>query len=175
VAGADAPALRVVVLEIDSFAGTWSREPQAISAVLQILLRVIEAYLRQGNGASAQARFGAVSFIHRFGASLNRPVHSHCGVIDGVFEPVEEADDEPQAVRFRAAAELTAGAVAVIAEQVRIRVLRWFARSGLIDRDDVREMRAPRDPPAQQRLPSESARRRMRRLSLTRLFRDWPA
>ena len=65
-------------------------------------------------------------------------------VIDGVFEPVEEADDGPQAVRFRAAAE----AVAAITDQVRIRVLRWFARNGLIERDDVREMRALRAPPS---------------------------
>jgi hypothetical protein len=81
-----------------------------------------------------------VSFIHRFGASLNRHVHYHCCIIDGVFEPVEEAGDGPQSVRFRAAAELTPEAVAAIAEQVRVRVLRWFARSGLIERDDVREM-----------------------------------
>ena len=47
-----------------------------------------------------------------------------------------------QTVRFRPAAELTPEAVAAIAEQVRIRVLRWFARSGLIEPDDVREMRA---------------------------------
>jgi hypothetical protein len=40
--------------------------------VRHILLRVIEAHLRQGSGTSAQARFGAVSFIHRFGACLNR-------------------------------------------------------------------------------------------------------
>jgi hypothetical protein len=95
-----------------------------------------------GSGASAQARFGAVSFIHRFGASLNRHVHYHCCVIDGVFEPVEEAGDVPQSVRFRPAAELTPEAVAAITEQVRVRVLRWFARSGLIERDDVREMLA---------------------------------
>ena len=65
------------------------REPRAISAVLHILLRVIEAHLRQGSGASSHARFGAVSFIHRFGASLNRHVHYHCCVIDGVFAPAE--------------------------------------------------------------------------------------
>jgi hypothetical protein len=28
-----------------------------------------------GRNAGSQARFGAVSFIHRFGASLNRHVH----------------------------------------------------------------------------------------------------
>jgi hypothetical protein len=58
--------------------------------VLHILLRVIEAHLRKGNdGASSRARLGAVSFIHRFGASLNRHIHYHCCIIDGVFEPVE--------------------------------------------------------------------------------------
>ena len=58
----------------------------------------------------------------------------------------EEAGDDPQSVRFRPAAELTPEALAAIAEQVRVRVLRWFARSGLIEPDDVREMRAPRSP-----------------------------
>jgi hypothetical protein len=48
------------------------REPRALSAVLRILLRVIEAHLIQGSGAGARARLKAVSFIHRFGASLNR-------------------------------------------------------------------------------------------------------
>jgi len=45
-------------------------------------------------------------------------------------------------VRFRAAAGLMQEAIATITAQVRIRGLRWFARSGLIERDDVREMRA---------------------------------
>jgi len=119
-------------------------EPQALSAVLRILLRVIEAHLIQGNGTGAHVCFGAVSFIHRFGASPNRPVHYHCCVIDGVFEPVEDADDGPQSVRFRPAAELTPESVAAITEQVRIRVLRWFARSGPIERNDVREVLARR-------------------------------
>ena len=118
------------------------REPRAVSAVLHCLLRVVETHLRQGSGAGSHARFGAVSFIHRFGASLNRHVHYYCCVIDGVFEPAEDAGDTPQSVRFRPAAELTPEAVAVIAEQVRVRVLRWFARSGLIEPDDVREMLA---------------------------------
>ena len=41
---------------------------------------------------------------------------------------------------FRPAARLTPQAIAAICEQVRVRVLRWFARGGLIDSDDVREM-----------------------------------
>jgi len=68
------------------------RAPRAVSAVLQIFLRVIEGYLRQASGtASAQAPLGAVSFIHRFGASLNRHIPLHGCIIDGVFEPVDNA------------------------------------------------------------------------------------
>ena len=116
------------------------REPQALSAVLRILMRVIEAHLRQRSSGGTNARFGAVSFIHRFGSSLNRHIHDHGCVIDGVFEPVEAAVDASESVRFRPAAELTPQALAVIAEQVRVRVLRRFARRGLIEAEDVREM-----------------------------------
>jgi hypothetical protein len=78
-----------------------------------------------------------VSFLHRFGASLNCHIHYHCCVIDGVFEPAVGDGDE---VRFRPAAAVTPDTVAAIAEKVRIRVLRWFARSGLVEADDVREV-----------------------------------
>lgn len=52
-------------------------------------------------------------------------------------------------------------AVAAITEQVRFRVLRWFARSELIERDDVREMRAPRYLPG----PTAVSRSMPRRVS----------
>ena len=57
-----------------------------------------------------------------------------------MFEPVDNAAGVCEAVHFRPAPELTPQDIAIICEQVRVRVLRWFARSGLIDRDDVREM-----------------------------------
>jgi hypothetical protein len=138
---------KVSTAELNRQRQSLEREPQALSAVLRILLRVIEAHLRRSSGASARARFGAVSFIHRVGASLHRHVHSPCCVIDGVFEPVEETDDVPQSVRFRPAAELTPEALAAIADQVRVRGRQRFARSGLIEPEDVREMRAFRAPP----------------------------
>jgi len=50
-------------------------------------------------------------------------------------------------VHFRAAAELTPQAVTAITEQVRW-ALRWVARGGLIEPDDVREMRALGAPPS---------------------------
>jgi len=114
------------------------REPKAVSAVLHILLRVIEAHVRQTTpGASPQARIGAVSFVYRFGSLLNRHIHFHCCILDGAFEPLEGGQ-----VRFLHAQALTSQEVAAIAARVRYRVLRWFARSALLDADDVRAMLA---------------------------------
>jgi len=114
------------------------REPAAASAVRHILLRVVEAHLRRSSpGASAQARFGAVSFVHRFGASLNRHLHYHCCILDGVFDPLQAGG-----VQFRQASAPTPEVVAAIQQQVRRRVLRWFSRHGLLDPDDARDMLA---------------------------------
>jgi hypothetical protein len=63
-------------------------DPEAISAVLHILLRVIEARLRP-----------------RFGSTLNAHVHFHCCVIDGVFVAGEDGQ-----VQFAEASALTPGA-----------------------------------------------------------------
>jgi hypothetical protein len=104
--------------------------------VLRIFLRVVEAHLRRScPGVSARARFGAVSFVHRFGASLNRHLHYHCCILDGVFEPLEGGG-----VQFRQASALTREAAAVIESQVRRRVLRWLSHHGLLDPDDARDM-----------------------------------
>ena len=112
------------------------REPGAVTAVLHIFLRVVEAHLRRScPEASARVRFGAVSFVHRFGASLNRHLHYHCCILDGVFEPLQAGG-----VQFRRASALAPEQVAVIEAQVRRRVLRWFSRRGLLDPDDARDM-----------------------------------
>jgi hypothetical protein len=76
------------------------------------------------------------------GLVLNRHVHYHCCVIDGVFEAVEDASGISEAGRFQPAAALTPDAAAAILEQVRVRVLRWFTRRGLSAPDAVREMLA---------------------------------
>jgi hypothetical protein len=47
------------------------REPRAVSAVLHILLRVIDADLRNTSPRSLPlARLGAVNFVNRLGSSL---------------------------------------------------------------------------------------------------------
>jgi len=66
------------------------RRLRTASAVLHILLRALEATLRQAfPSAPAGASFGAVSFLHRFGSSLNPHFHHHLCVVDGIFEWAE--------------------------------------------------------------------------------------
>ena len=107
-----------------------AREPAAVSAVLHLFLRVIESHLRQTSDAnSAHARLGTVSFIHRFGSSLNRHINYHFCVIGGVFDAAYADGD---VVRFRVAAALMSDAATAIPEQVRIQVL-GNSMSGLSD------------------------------------------
>ena len=54
------------------------RDPEALGAVLRILLRVIEARLRE-RSRCARGRLGAVSFVQRFGSTLNAHVHFSSG------------------------------------------------------------------------------------------------
>jgi hypothetical protein len=68
---------------------------------------------------------------------LNRHLHYHCCILDGVFEPLGAG-----AVLFRQASAPTPEAVAAIEQQVRRRVLRLVSRHGLLDPDDARDMLA---------------------------------
>ena len=58
------------------------RDAAALSAVLLILLRAIEARLREASHCP-DGRLGAVSFVHRFGAALN----AHWGTIGAARLP----------------------------------------------------------------------------------------
>jgi hypothetical protein len=65
---------------------------------LQIFLDEIERWLNATVNCLPEAaahpslrpRLGAVSFLHRFGSALNRHVHLHACVTDGLFMPVQE-------------------------------------------------------------------------------------
>jgi hypothetical protein len=66
---------------------------------------------------------------------LNAHVHFHCCVIDGVFAVGEDGQ-----VHFAEAAARTPEDLAAVQQQVRARVLRWFARAGHLDPADARDM-----------------------------------
>jgi len=112
------------------------RDPAIATAVLHIFLRALETELRRASpGAGPKARFGAVSFLHRFGAFLNLHFHYHCCVLDGVFDL-----DASGAVRFYEAAELTQAHIDAVQAKVRRRVLRAFVRRGWLEPDEAEEM-----------------------------------
>jgi hypothetical protein len=77
------------------------QDRKAVTAVLNIFLRVVEQALREyAPDGREKGRLGAVSFVHRFGSALNEHLHFHCCVIDGMFAPDPEGGE---AVQFREA------------------------------------------------------------------------
>jgi hypothetical protein len=112
--------------------------------VLRIFLAAVEDRLKaRSPGAPAEARFGALTFVHRFGSTLNANLHFHCAIIDGVFSPAVSVAEgaSPLAVRFHEATVLTDGDIAAVQREVRTRVLRLFKRRDLLSPDDAAAMR----------------------------------
>jgi hypothetical protein len=112
--------------------------PEAVTALTAIFLDEIERLLRDaaavscdGSPPSAQPRLGAVSFLHRFGSALNRHVHLHGCVTDGVFMATDPADG----VAFLPARPISPADLAALAERVRRRLVRWFRHRQIIDAD----------------------------------------
>ena len=111
--------------------------PRTASAVLHILLRALQATLRKSSPtAPPDASFGAVSFLHRFGSSLNPHFHFHLCVVDGLFEKVEgdtgQARTTPCArLHFHEATALTPQLLERLQHTVRRRVLRHVHRTPL--------------------------------------------
>jgi hypothetical protein len=101
------------------------RDPALAGAVLRILLRAIRATLgRACPGAPSTAQLGAVSFIQRFGGSLNAHFHFHVLVLDGL---TTDADDG--SLQFHEVVQLTGE----VERTVQRRVLRHFVRRGLLE------------------------------------------
>ena len=112
------------------------QDPATATAVLHIFLRALETELRRVSpGAGPKARFGAVSFLHRFGATINPHFHYHCCVLDGVFAP-----DASGAVRFYEATDLSQARIDAVQAKVRRRVLKAFVRRAWLEPDEAEEM-----------------------------------
>lgn len=80
-------------------------------------------------------QIGAVSFLHRFGSSLNAHFHYHVVVLDGVFSESEEGGAE-----FHEASELEARHWQELQRTVQKRVLRYFRRHDLLDESTTTDM-----------------------------------
>ena len=110
--------------------------PEIAGAVLRIFIRAVRTTLCDTSpDAPRDAQLGALSFLHRFGSSLNPHFHFHTVVLDGVFS--RAADGE---VRFHEAALLQSEHWHELQHVVQRRVLRYFNRHGLLDEADAHGM-----------------------------------
>jgi hypothetical protein len=61
--------------------------------VLRIFIRAVRTTLcRTSPDAPRVAQLGALSFLHRFGSSLDAHFHFHAVVLDGVFSPAPDGE-----------------------------------------------------------------------------------
>jgi hypothetical protein len=120
--------------------------PRTASAVLHILLRALQTTLREAcPKAPRTASFGAVSFLHRFGSSLNPHFHYHLCVVDGLFQRVEEDTHQDPAdpksrLHFHEATTLSPKLMENLQHTIRKRVLRHFRRHGLLEPHEAEDM-----------------------------------
>lgn len=76
----------------------FASKPAVMSKVLSIVYRAISSYIIKETGFKRkQAQTGAVTYIQRFGSSLNLNVHFHVLFLDGVF-----VIDKEKGLRFAA-------------------------------------------------------------------------
>jgi hypothetical protein len=140
--------------------------PETVTALTTIFLGEIERLLRESVGMShaenappsAQPRFGAVSFLHHLGFALNRHVHLHTCVTDGVFTRGRGG------VTFLPARPISPADLATLTERVRHRVVRCFRRRRIID------AKAAADMLAWQAVEKQPARSRTRSVRENRRF-----
>ena len=133
--------------------GFLADRPQAVAALTRIFLSEIERLLCAerllceaaggacGDDAPAAPRPhpAAVSFVHRFGAAINRHVHLHTCVTDGVFMP---SGDGPPAEDSCRLGPFTQADLASLTEKVRCRVVRWFRMQRHLDAGAAGDMLA---------------------------------
>jgi hypothetical protein len=108
-------------------------DPALAGAMLRILLRAIRTLLlRLCHDAPADAQLGAISFLHRFGSSLNPHFHFHVAILDGLF--CAGADGS---VDFHEASDPGSRDIQRLQQTLRRRVLRLFRRRELLDESTV--------------------------------------
>ena len=122
--------------------------PKTATAVLHILLRALQTTLKEASPtAPATASMGAVSFLHRFGSSLNPHYHFHLAVVDGLFEiagidPEQGPETQNEGLQFHEATALSPQLLERLQHTARKRVLRHFRRHGLLEPHDAEDMLA---------------------------------
>jgi hypothetical protein len=104
-----------------------------LQSVLRIVIDEIQKRLIASGLDLPDLKIGAVSFIHQFGKTLNYHPHFHIIVADGLFS--SDGDD----FLFHELA-LTPDDIADTEDCIRKRVLRYFGRQGLLDKEEIKRI-----------------------------------
>ena len=110
-------------------------KPEVLRALARIHAEEIGRHyksLAKRSGESGKVHTGAVTFVQRFGSSLNLHVHLHTCALDGVY--VEGAGaDEPH---FVPAPAPSRAELYVLTERVALRVVTWLRKRGYAQESD---------------------------------------
>jgi hypothetical protein len=102
-----------------------ARDPKVLTAVVRSLWQSLKERLRALSGRP-DAEPGAITFVQRFGGSLNLNVHPHLIAPDGVFVPWENNQVEFVPV------SVSGADIELIVHSTRARVLRWLDTKGYL-------------------------------------------
>lgn len=108
-----------------------AKHPKVMTEMLRITYRAIETHLikKAGLKRSSKARAGAVTFVQRFGGSLNLNVHLHQIYLDGVYT------FEDGKVQFHSTKPPIKKELEKVLSQIASRVVRCLEKRGLIEKE----------------------------------------
>ena len=104
-----------------------ARRHEVVTAMDRIFIEEIGRFYRAraDRAGLLDSRTGAVTFVQRFGGSLNLHVHLHVVVPDGVFTRFEEERSD-----FHGAPPPTTAELEGVVEGVAKRMIAWLSRAG---------------------------------------------
>jgi hypothetical protein len=114
--------------------GLAASRPEVLAALSRIfwqaLLRRYRSWAKTAGYGGSAVETGAVTGVHRAGASLNLHVHFHLLCLDGIY--VAEGD----VLRFIPAPAPTRTELEALVRHIHARVMKWLGRRGLLRADD---------------------------------------
>jgi hypothetical protein len=139
-----APVRQYVLAFPYELSGLAATRPEVLGALSRIFWESLrlryQDWAKAAGFAISKAETGAVTGVHRAGASLNVHVHFHLLCLDGVYV------DDGEALRFEPAPPPTRTELSSILQRIYARVMKWLRRRRLLrDPDDADASSAPRE------------------------------
>ncbi|NOU32438.1 MAG: hypothetical protein HOO96_31420 [Polyangiaceae bacterium] len=137
------PTRQYVLAVPYELSGLAATRPAVLTALSRIFWETVQRRYRRwlrSTGVLVPVETGAITGVHRAGASLNVHIHFHLLALDGVYV------EEDGALRFVPAPPPTESELAGMVERIYARVLAWLRKQGLARSEDEAELDAERKP-----------------------------